>query len=451
MIFVVFLALCMINDCMHPSILPALAPGQTLYDLVDEMEKKELFYEANDLLKQSWRSQTSDIFLAYKYAISCIGIGQIDISLSIFNALLDQLPNNCQILYNKGYTLKLCGRVEEAIECYKKVLSLDPQFDSASFALGHSYLFKGDFQEGWKQHELYLKRSNKNSERLRTFISQDNLKNKIILLRYDGGLGDTLQFIRYAQCLKNKGATVLACVQKPLVPLLSRCDYIDSICCSDDQLPLSHDWAALMSLPAIFNSHEDTIPITIPYIYPDESLVAQWKDYLSATSGLKIGICWQASVVNDSSRPLVARRGIPLKEFDTLNHFDQLHFYSLQQHDGLEQLNTYNHSLPIHVFPDTFDEEHGAFMDTAAVVKNMDLIITVDTAIAHLAGALGTPVWLLLPYATDWRWIVHRTDTPWYPSMKIFKQPNPFDWQSVMTMVSQELTYFIKLHTGALS
>jgi len=116
-----------------------------------------------------------------------------------------------------------------------------------------------------------------------------------------------------------------------------------------------------------------------------------------------------------------------------------LQFYSFQKYDGVEQLKTIAPDFPLHIFDDDFDKKHGSFMDTAAVMEHMDLIITVDTAIAHLAGALGRPVWLLLPYSTDWRWIVNRTDSPWYPTMRIFKQPAPFDWDNVMTAIYYEL------------
>ncbi|MDR3550791.1 MAG: glycosyltransferase family 9 protein, partial [Candidatus Babeliales bacterium] len=272
---------------------------------------------------------------------------------------------------------------------------------------------------------------------------KNSLQGKKILLRFDGGMGDTLQFIRYAQLIKNLGATVFAQVQKPLIPLLSRCPYIDTMYAHDDQLPLAHDWAALMSLPAIFNSDEQTIPRNIPYLYPDELLIKHWHDYLTTDTNIKIGICWQADVFNDSSRPLVARRGIPLHEFYQLADHTQIHFYSLQQKEGLEQLTNLPDSFNLQLFDESFDIDHGSFMDTAAVIKNLDLVITVDTAIAHLAGALGTPVWLLLPYATDWRWIVGRTDSPWYPSMKIFKQSIAFDWKSVMNKINQELAIFI--------
>ncbi|MDR3550138.1 MAG: tetratricopeptide repeat protein, partial [Candidatus Babeliales bacterium] len=191
---------------------------QAWLDLADKLEKKELLHEANQAIKKASLLQPHDIFIVHRYAISCIGIGLVDQAIEAFQSLLKQFPNNLQIIYNIGYTLKMAGHVHEAIECYQKVLAIDPHYEAASFALGHALLFKGDFKQGWKQHELHLKKTNKNSEQLRQFIEKNSLQGKKILLRFDGGMGDTLQFIRYAQLIKNLGATVFAQVQKPLIP-----------------------------------------------------------------------------------------------------------------------------------------------------------------------------------------------------------------------------------------
>jgi len=461
-------------------------------ELADVYDKNEMLNESNNILKLASELKPQDIHIMHRYACSCIGLGLIEQAVQAFQSILKRAPNSISILYNIGYTLKMSGKVDEAIDIYKKVLAADPNYEAASFALGHALLFKGDFEHGWAQHEIHLKKTNKNSEQLRQFLNTNTVSGKIILLRHEGGMGDTIQFIRYAQLLKDKGATVLASVQKSLVPLLKRCPYLDQVIPNNEPLPLSHDWATLMSLPAIFNSNEATIPKNIPYIYPDQTLIEKWQNYLKkgnrtypavaypglparqamadcetafvattsadslACSFLKVGICWQADVFNDSSRQPVARRGIPLQQFCKLSHHAGVTFYSLQQKEGLEQLKNLPDSFNLHLFDDSFDQEHGlpaeasqagrpglakggAFMDTAAVMKSLDLVITVDTAIGHLAGALGTPVWLLLPYATDWRWIVGRTDSPWYPSMKIFKQPAPFDFDSVMHLVDMEL------------
>jgi len=362
-------------------------------------------------------------------------MGKIDQAIQAFRQI-----QTVSALYNVGYTLKTAGRVDEAIPVYKEVLKKKPDYDAAHLALGFAYLNKGDFARGWKQHERYLKKSKKNADKLRTLLRKKEIKGKTILLYPEGGIGDTLHFIRYAQRLKTMGATVIVIAQKPLIPLLSYCPYIDTLL-PNSTPGLPHDASStLMSLPAIFNDNEETFPRTIPYLTPDPTLVSHWKSKLTHDSPtLKIGICWQADVKNDVSRLPIARRGIPLTQFYCLATIPHLQFYSLQKYDGVEQLKTIAPDFPLHIFDDNFDKKHGSFMDTAAVMEHMDLIITVDTAVAHLAGALGRPVWLLLPYSTDWRWIVNRTDSPWYPTMRIFKQPAPFDWDNVMAAISYEL------------
>ena len=189
-----------------------------------------------------------------------------------------------------------------------------------------------------------------------------------------------------------------------------------------------------MSLPAILELQEPQMAITVPYIFPAKQLVDYWGIKLGNDQHFKIGLCWQADTVNDSRRLPISRRSIPWTKLAVLGAIPNINFYSLQMKDA-RNTEDIQGQLNIISLGDDFDTSHGAFMDTAAVMAHMDLILTVDTAIAHLAGAMGKPVWLMLPYQTDWRWIANRTDSPWYPSMRIFKQPNPFDWDTVVHQV----------------
>ena len=191
-----------------------------------------------------------------------------------------------------------------------------------------------------------------------------------------------------------------------------------------------------------FFAHEEhEIPQNIPYITPDPERVSYWHEKLKTDHNFKVGICWQPSIHNDVSRLPIARRGIPLSQFYTLASTPGVSVYSLQCIEGLEQLEHVPEHVTIHTFDETFDKKHGPFMDTAAVIKQMDLVISADTATAHIAGAMGCPVWLLLAYVTDWRWLIKRSDNPWYPTMRIFKQPEPFDWDSMMQELHQIFFY----------
>jgi tetratricopeptide (TPR) repeat protein len=392
------------------------------FDLCIEHYKKVMKIRPHDLI--------SHFELAIAYTI----IGQTEEAIKLYDTILGFNPNNAPVIYNKGYALKMQGSCDQAIACYKEVLRIDPDYDAAHFALGMAYLSKGDFEQGWKQHARFLKQVDRNGDQLRSFLADETTQGKTILLRPEGGLGDSINFIRYAQELKKYGCNVVVAVPKSLYTLFRNCPGIDLLLKVGEPLRCHiDDHTTLMSIPAILYSHEHTLPEFRPYIFPDQELIDYWHEQLKDDTNFKIGICWEASVYNDSSRPPVARRGMPLETLYILSEIEGISLYSLQQHDGVEQLKNLPSHVTIHQFDETFDKAHGSFMDTAAVMHNMDLIISVDTAIAHLAGAMGRPVWLMLPYATDWRWIAHETRSPWYPTMQIFQQPKPFDWKSVVS------------------
>jgi len=379
--------------------------------------------------------------------------------------------NSVTAIYNAGYSLKVRGDIDKAIILYKKALELKPDYEDAKYAIALAMLYKGDFKNGWKQYEFRLIKEKRNAENLRRYLRNNSLAGKTIHLAPEGGLGDTMQFIRYAQVLKEMGAHVSAYVQKPLIPLVSNCPYIDTIVGPGQKPKPYNDFASIMSLPAIFETTEETIPQNIPYLFPDKALEKKWKSYFANNTTFKIGLCWEADVKNDVSRLLCARRSIDLMELEKLSHIPNIEFYSLQktqpsssakasedrspkatfilnsskEHQGCkEQLCSLPPHFVVHTFGPDFDKSAGPFMDTAAIMNQLDLIITVDTSIAHLAGALGRPVWVMLPYNTDWRWIAGRTDSPWYPTMKIFKQPKAFDWKTVVQKIYNNLVEIVR-------
>ena len=428
----------------------------------------------------SW--QFNDTQTLFRLGLNLIKIGEFQKSVSVLKHILEREPNNMTVLYNIGFALKNDGHNDEAIICYKKVLERNPNNDAANLALGYAYLNKGDFTNGWVQHERYLKQSGKYAPELRALLahnslnehnlsSKNTLAGKRILLTPEGGLGDTINFIHCAQLLRDRGAYVIASVQKPLVKLLQSCTCVDEIISG---IPAGFKYDArvtYMSLPAALYLDETTIPKHNPYLFADQKLIEFWKTkptesaYASKTlqrdlsdytpnmlrrdtttnpatllsRSLKIGICWQADLPHDESRLPVARRSIPLELLAQLADIPGVTLYSLQTHEHNAACHADKLEGRIQTFEYKIDTEHGPFMDTAALIANMDIVITVDTATAHLAAALGKPTWLLLPYATDWRWIAHRTNSPWHPTMRIFKQPKPFDWQSVINEVEQAL------------
>lgn len=413
--------------------------GSYLADLDQAENYQKAWHHLNQAI--TLRPQINWLF---SYGVFCSRIGKIEDALSAYMRLLQRNPKLVPVLYNSGYCLKLSGDLKRAISMYKKVLSLQPNHEQAQLALAFAYLGLGDYKNGWKEHELNLKKQGKYAQELRTFLKENSIANKIVLLLPEGGLGDTINFIRYAQRLKQMGAIVKVAVQNPLIPLFKNCPFIDSLHSVSEPRPSCHAYATLMSLPAIFADDQTTIPQNIPYIFPPQERIDYWAAKISSDKKFKVGLCWQPDLHNDSSRLPIARRGVPLKDLALIGDNPDISLYSLQQKEGTEQIYQFPRHITVHTFDSSFDVTHGSFIDTAAAMHSLDLIITTDTATAHLAGALGRPVWLLLPFSTDWRWINKSKNTPWYPTMRIFKQPHPFDWQSVMSEIKKELYYLMQ-------
>lgn len=409
---------------------------QDIKNRADTCAQEEKFTEAISLYTQCYGKNPYDVHSMLNAAICLLKLGKATEAINLFEKIIPLVQNPTAIRYNIGYAYKVSGNPTQAIEIYKDIIAANPDYDAAHFGLGFAYLEQGDYKRGWEQHSRYLKKAGKNGEELRMLLAQNNIAGKKILLTYEGGLGDTLMFIRYAERLKNMGGTLICMVQKPLIPLLSLCPYIDTIMPYNTNFPEHDARASLMSLPALFNDNEETIPTSVPYIYPEKKRVLEWQKKIAPYNTLKIGICWECNIFNDSSRLPIARRGIPLSLFEPLLADTRFTFFNLQKEDGVNQAELLGPQCTLISYKD-LDTNHGSFMDTAALIHNLDLVIAIDSAVAHLSGALGVPTLLLLPYSTDWRWIINRSDSPWYPHHTILKQPAPFDWKSVIPLVSQ--------------
>ncbi len=403
-----------------------------------EYQKNEQFPEAIASFEEIIKNEPYNLQAFFSLGSCYLALGQYNKALHAFNTIIQYSPQTLPALYNKAFTYKTMGDLDTAIALYKEIITIDPNYEPAQLGLGFAYITSGDFENGWKQHERYLKQSGKNGDALRKLLQENRIAYKTVVLRPEGGLGDTLNFIRYAEILKDMQTNVIVACQKPLIPLLSRCPFIDQLIPTGSQMPEYNADATLMSLPAIFNDNDQTVPQNIPYLFADPALVRYWQERLAHDTNFKVGICWQADFNNDKPSKLpIARRGIPLHNFAPLAMIDGVSLYSLQKYDGTEQLATSNFAITTF---ENLDEYTGPFMDTAAIIKNLDLIITVDTAMVHLAGGLGAKVWLLHPFATaDWRWICHRDDSYWYPNLRIFKQQKPFDYDGVIEQVQMAL------------
>ena len=299
----------------------------------------------------------------------------------------------------------------------------------------HATLFELD--ESWTEYEWALqfrKRSSGNGGpiRNRSGARPDEESNSIPVLQQ--GLGDTFQFIRYVELARRRVGRVVLEVQKPLLPLLSGLRGVDEVIAAGQAPPRFDFHLPLMSLPGAFGTQIETIPADVPYVFADPQRVQTWQARLENLTGFRVGIGWQGNPQYRGDR----QRSIPLENFSRLAAVPGIRLISLQKGDGAAQIARNERPFPLTQFDD-LDADGGAFMDTAAILKNVELVVTSDTALAHLAGSMGVEVWVALPYAADWRWFREREDSPWYPTMRLFRQNRRGDWKTEFDQIAIEL------------
>jgi tetratricopeptide (TPR) repeat protein len=337
---------------------------------------------------------------------------------------------------NLGSAYKEQGRLEEAVACYDMALRLAPEAVSTQYNRSLALLQQGDYERGWPAYEWRWQRP---PTPPRPFAQPrwDGAPRpeQTILLWSEQGLGDTIQFVRYAALVKERvGQVVLEC-PPPLVALLSSCPGVDQVVAEGEPLPNFDVQAPLLSLPALCGTTLSTVPAQVPYLQADPARVASWRARLAGESGFRIGVVWQGNPRHGWDR----HRSLPLASLETLSRVKGVRLVSLQKGPGREQIAEVARRFAVLDLGGELDESSGAFVDTAAVMQCLDLVVTVDTAAAHVVGALGVPVWLALAAIADWRWLRQRDDTPWYPSMRLFRQERLGDWRTVFTRMADEL------------
>jgi len=371
---------------------------------------------------------------------------KIEQAAALYLQIYKRIPHNKHIPYNIGWCLSLLRQHARAIPYYLKALDLDSEYDYAHLGIAKAYIATGNYTRAWPHFERRMANYKKYVERINVaHMSLNDIVGKRVLVRAEWGLGDMMQFVRFTKELKKHGAAqVIVQAFKPLAPLFSMCDYIDTVVTDGQHIPPYDIQIPMMSLPLLFNTTLNTIPHDFPYLQADPSLVQKWQTFFSKDTTIKVGLCWGAKKIFLEDHPYT-RRSIPLTMFSLLAGIPDVTFYSLQKIDDVDQLNDLPQSFKVHALGPDFDETHGRFMDTAAVMHNLDLIISVDTSVIHLAGNLDTtPVWALLPYNAAWWWLYDHTDTPWYNNMRFFRQPRPHDWHSAFMDVKKTLEKFVQ-------
>jgi len=348
-------------------------------------------------------------------------------------------PENPEFHSKLGIGLKHLHRLDEALTCFQQALRVNSDYVPAHVGRAHALLLAGDYAQGWPEYEWRWKTKTLKNWRVQTEAISPQppwdggpLTGRTILLKTEQGLGDTLQFIRYAPLIQQRGARVVVWSYTPLLSLLRTCPGIHYVLACDEPPPAFDVQTSLLSLPGLLGTTLATVPADVPYLSADPVLVAHWRRELSTIPGFKIGIVWQGRPGHEEDR----FRSVPLTAFAPLARLEGVHLFSLQVGPGSEQIAALAGRFPVTDLGSRFDP--ASFADAAAVVKNLDLVVTVDTALAHLAGALGSPVWLALPFSPDWRWLLGREDSPWYPSMRLFRQPQPGQWPAVFERIAEE-------------
>jgi tetratricopeptide (TPR) repeat protein len=365
---------------------------------------------------------------------------EYNFALELYKQLAQRLPHSIHIKYNQAYTLKMAGHFNHALLLYTEILKKEPTNVSARIGLSHCLLALGNYKQGLPFFESRLIRKDMYQTGP---IILNTLRDKKVLLLCESGIGDQIQCIRYASLLKEHGAIVIAQTYESLVPLFKHCPFIDMVITKQNAIP-PHDYAFYyFSLPLICGTQsEATIPRAVPYLTTQNSLTQSWKTKIQTNNKFKIGLSWHAKDQDASFEfSPYRKRSIPLTDMAPLASVNNAIFYSLQKITGLDELHNVPKIFNIITFDTDFDESNGRFMDTASLMLNLDLVITVDTAVAHLAGALGVTTWLLLPKTADWRWGIDRTDSAWYPSMRLFRQKHAGNWNEVIEEVKETLMH----------
>jgi tetratricopeptide (TPR) repeat protein len=363
-------------------------------------------------------------------------VGRSTEALCCFDRAIELKPDYAEAYCNKGGALRDLNKLEEALKAYDQAITLAPEFSEAYFNKGLSVLLMGRFGEGWQLYERrkkyappFIDQANKHK-----LWSGQDVRGKTLVLYAEQGLGDTIQFCRYAKLAEAKGANVIIAAPANLSRLLTSLSSTIRVANLQGPVPAFDYYAPLLSAPIMFGTTLENIPADVPYLRAESEVTVLWGKRIG-TNGFKVGICWQGNKMTADD----GRRSIPPRYFEHFAQISGLRLISIQVGEGIEQLQDLAPGIEIESLGEEFNAGPDAFVDSAGVIANLDLVITADTAVAHLAGALGCPTWVVLRHSPDWRWLLNRADTPWYPNVSLFRQPSAGDWRSVFLEMRAKL------------
>ncbi len=372
-------------------------------------------------------------------------MGRYQDALTAFDETLCFLPDDPITATQRGVALQWCGRIDEALKEFERATRLDSANAGGWIGQAALLLLLGDLPGGFRLYEWRWRMgqwldSPRRLERqypMPLWLGESDISGKVILIYPEQGYGDVFQFCRYATLAAARGAYVILESESNLMPLMATVPGVARIALGDEPLPDHDVCCPMMSLPLAFGTDLASVPAEVPYLRADPVRIAAWSNRLSALPGHRVGLAWGGGArMGDAD--LVAteqRKSLPLSALGSLAGVSGCSFVSIQLGKAAGQSSAPPPGMILHDYTDHLHD----FSDTAALMMNLDLIISVCTSTAHLAGALGCPVWLLNRFDTDWRWLMHRDDSPWYPTMRIFRQPRSGDWESVVQMATEAL------------
>jgi tetratricopeptide (TPR) repeat protein len=427
--------------------------------------------EAAETIGRAAALAPEDGGLHYNHGDPLMFLGRLEEALECYDRAIALRPDMANAHVNRGLALSHRGRIEEALESFDRAIALAPDLKAAhigrsgALAAGervdealaynrelarnpafrpdadfHSaflLLQRGEWEEGWKLYEARRQveaRTESRIYRQPEWLGESSLEGKTLYVYGEQGLGDTIHFCRYLALAQRAGARVVFSPQDGLAPLMA--GLVSPVEILPHQTPPDafdlH--MPLISMPMAFGTRPETIPADIPYLRPDPALVAKWRARIG-DHGFRIGLCWAGS----ANTGMGIDRSFPLAAAAPLAAIPGVRLISLQKTDGLAELAGLPTGMTVETLGEDFDASNGAFVDTAAAMQALDLVISCDTSVAHLAGATGRPGWIALKRYPEWRWILNETSTPWYPGLVLFRQKTHGDWPSVFAAMAERL------------
>ena len=375
--------------------------------------------------------------------------GQIEDAVASYQQAVGIRPDFAQAWGDLGSAFKDLGRLELAEQSCDRALEIDSNYAPAHMGRAIVRLLAGNFQKAWEDYEWRFKADKNNAHFAQIFNKSlwdgSSFKGKTLLIYSEQGLGDTLQFIRYLPLVKSLGGRVVVATFESMTGLLDGFPGIDKLMVMTAGLESTLDYdlsLPILSLPYVFKTTLATIPAEFPYIQVDPQEQAGWHQKMPG-SGLKVGLVWKGNPSHSNDR----NRSIALDRLQPLTHIMGIQFYSLQKGDVTPLEQELLQKMNCIDLGNSFSD----FSDTAGALANLDVVISVDTSVVHLAGAMGRRVWTLLPFAPDWRWMLHRDDSPWYPGVRLFRQPQRGNWDAVVDRIAAELHLLVQTASGVVS